>query len=317
MRIILSIAAFACSVLSFFLNAQTANAQAVNTQTVQVMDSRGPQTLPYHPVRPVILDWSLTEQVIELGVEPIGAPELPGYRDWVVQPAMPASTKSVGTRTEPNLEQISALQPDIILMSNANPDLLSKLEKIAPVLVYNNFSAEENHAQVAIEQFKRLAVVFDKESVAQQKLEAMDNAFSDLKQQINDAFHQQVPPVVVTRFASTTATNIYSTNSIPHYVIEKLGLKDAFPVPAAEWGYVQKPISDLQHVKDGIVLYFLPFNDEAKLKKSILWRAMPFVRENRIHSVRSVWSYGGAMSLLYNAQAITESLLKVAHSHES
>ncbi len=49
-----------------------------------------------------------------------------------------------------------------------------------------------------------------------------------------------------------------------------------------------------------------------KCKKSVLWRAMPFVQAGRVNSVRPVWSYGGAMSLRYSAEAITESLLAVA-----
>lgn len=60
------------------------------------------------------------------------------------------------------------------------------------------------------------------------------------------------------------------------------------------------------------MLYFLPFAQQAQLEKSMLWQAMPFVRQARVNSVESVWNYGGAMSLQYIAEALTRSLLEVA-----
>jgi iron complex transport system substrate-binding protein len=39
---------------------------------------------------------------------------------------------------------------------------------------------------------------------------------------------------------------------------------------------------------------------------------MPFVKNNQVGSVAPSWSYGGAMSILYNAEAIAESMLELA-----
>ncbi|MDC0612138.1 iron-siderophore ABC transporter substrate-binding protein, partial [Vibrio sp.] len=247
---------------------------ATYAQDIQVQDDLGIHVLPAHPSRPVVLDWDLVEQVIELGVTPLGAPELDSYKDWVVQPKIPHSTVSIGTRSEPSLEQIAELKPDIIIASDTQKDLLPQLQKIAPVLMYANFSQQDQHAQVAIEQFKQLATVFGKQEVANQKLVAMDKEFAQLKARIEKAFSEHVPPVLIMRFANTTSTFIYSENSTPIYVLQKLGLQPAMSLPAAKWGIIQKPISSLQHIKDGVVLYFRPFNEEEKLKKSVLWRAM-------------------------------------------
>ena len=39
---------------------------------------------------------------------------------------------------------------------------------------------------------------------------------------------------------------------------------------------------------------------------------MPFVRDKKVASVSLTWSYGGAISIQYNAEALASSLLKLA-----
>ena len=282
--------------------------------SVWVEDSLGTHKLPETPVRPVVLDWDLLEQVIELGITPVGATELESYADWVVQPAIPEKTQNVGTRGEPNLEKIASLDPDIILVTDTQKALIPQLKKLAPVLYYSNFSASDQHADIAIRQFKMLAGVFNRQDVAEHKLAFMQTRFDALRQKITASFHGQHPEILVMRFANTSSAFIYTDNSIPNYVLSELGLLPALPKHGEKWGISQILLTDLQVVDSGYVLYFLPFAEEKKLQKSVLWRVMPFVRKKHVNSVNPVWSYGGAMSLLYTAEAITESLLEVAPS---
>jgi ferric hydroxamate transport system substrate-binding protein len=305
---------FAAIVVALQTNAMDLmTTQKINHGDIGVVDSRGIQHLNGHPLRAVVLDWSLLESVIELGVTPVGAPELDSYARWVVQPAIPVLTEDVGTRSEPNLEKIASLHPDIILVTDSQRDLIPRLEAIAPVLFFSNFSENDDHAAVAIDQFKQLAIVFGKQSVAEQKLAQLEYRLAQLKGRLSDAFKNGVPPVVVMRFANLTSTFLYSSNSIPDYVLRRLGLTNPLPQSPAKWGIVQKPIADLQHIERGYVLYILPFDQESQLKHSILWRAMPFVQQGHVGSVRSVWSYGGAMSIQFTAEAIAESLLLLAN----
>ena len=55
------------------------------------------------PKRVVVLNWDLLEQVLALGVTPVGAPELESYRLWVVKPEAPKEITDIGSRSEPNL----------------------------------------------------------------------------------------------------------------------------------------------------------------------------------------------------------------------
>ncbi len=191
---------------------------------------------------------------------------------WVVQPEVPSSVQDIGTRTEPNLEKIAALKPDVILAAGPQQDLLATLGRIAPVVYLPNFSEQDNAAQVAISHFKTLATLFGKEAVAQQKLEAMYARFSELKASLQHAFGDTLPAVVTLRFANPTSVFLYTENSTPQYVLEQLGLSSALPQPPKEWGIVQKRLSELQHVEQGYVLYFLPFAEEKKCKIGVVAR---------------------------------------------
>ncbi|MDA6076293.1 hypothetical protein O0544_03945 [Edwardsiella anguillarum] len=113
------------------------------------------------------------------------------------------------------------------------------------------------------------------------------------------------------RFASTTSTYLYTTNSMPVYVLRQLGISPALArrrragdCPAADrWATAGRP---------RLRALLLPFHDAARLDATQLWQAMPFVRGQRVSAVRPVWSYGGAMSLQYAAEAMAESLMALA-----
>lgn len=119
------------------------------------------------------------------------------------------------------------------------------------------------------------------------------------------------------RFSTLTSVFLYTENSTTEYVVNKLGLKSAISLSPQPWGIDQRRMNVLQQVKQGYVLYMLPFPDESKLQKSVLWQAMPFVQNGHFHSVKPVWNYGGVTSLTLMAEAITESLLDMAPNNEN
>lgn len=278
----------------------------------QVQDSEGSKTLPSEPVRIAALNWDIAEQVIELGVTPIAVPDIAGYNEWVVQPPVPEGAQDVGTRTEPNFSVLKQLKPDVIMIASPQKDLEARLSEIAPVLYYQTYSESHDNAQAAIDNFKKIGHVLGKEELANQKLDAMNERLSELKAMLDKAYPEEKPKVTSFRFASTNSVFIYGDNSIPQYALQQLGFENAMQLPASQWGITQKRITELKYVKDGIALYFEPFPYTAKLNRSPVWKSMPFVKNNQVGSVAPSWSYGGAMSILYNAEAMAESMLELA-----
>lgn len=280
---------------------------------ITVEDSLGKRTLSSVPIRVATLNWDVAEQVIELGVTPIAMPNIEGYKQWVVKPTASNSIQDIGTRVEPNLERLAELNPDVIIIASPQLDLLDRLEQIAPVLYYQTYSADHNNISSAIENYRRIAKVLGKVEFAEQRLDTMRKRLNDLKQQLSIAYGGSLPNVAVFRFSSLTSIYLYGDNSITQYALNQLGMNPALPQPSTQWGVTQKRLMDLNKLfDDSVALYILPFDQEEKLKSSVLWKAMPFVQNNRVNSVESVWSYGGAMSIIYNAEALTQSLLEIA-----
>ncbi|OEA81736.1 iron-hydroxamate ABC transporter substrate-binding protein [Vibrio parahaemolyticus] len=278
---------------------------------ITVHDAYGAVAFEQVPQRVVVLNWDILEQVLALDIEPIAAPNLPGYRQWVVNPYAPESIEDIGTRAEPNLEKIASLKPDVILAASPQQDLIPLLRQIAPVVYLPNFSQNEAAAQTAIKHFRTLAVLFDKQELAEQKLAKLNNSFKQLRDKIRQ--HYSAPlDVLVMRFSTPNSVLLSTENSTTDYVVEQLGLTNPIKVSARAWGIKQDRINRLQNLEQSYVLYVQPFPQESKLNSSPLWQAMPFVKKQRVNSVRAVWAYGGAMSLQYMAEAITDSLIELA-----
>lgn len=72
--------------------------------SITVTDSLGEHQLDSHPKRIVALNWDLAEQLLELGVTPVGVPNIKDYTTWVVKPTIPESVQDLGTRAEPNMQ---------------------------------------------------------------------------------------------------------------------------------------------------------------------------------------------------------------------
>ncbi|ANQ59299.1 iron-siderophore ABC transporter substrate-binding protein [Vibrio parahaemolyticus] len=278
---------------------------------ITVHDAYGAVTFEQVPQRVVVLNWDILEQVLALDIEPIAAPNLPGYRQWVVNPYAPESIEDIGTRAEPNLEKIASLKPDVILAASPQQDLIPLLRQIAPVVYLPNFSQNEAAAQTAIKHFRTLGALFDKQELAEQKLAKLNDSFKQLRDKIRQ--HYSAPlDVLVMRFSTPNSVLLSTENSTTDYVVEQLGLTNPIKVSARAWGIKQDRINRLQNLEQSYVLYVQPFPQESKLNSSPLWQAMPFVKKQRVNSVRAVWAYGGAMSLQYMAEAITDSLIELA-----
>ena len=279
------------------------------TADVMVTDSQGTQRLDAPPERVVVLSWSLVEQVIELGIAPVGVADPDGYATWVVRPPLPEDTVGVGLRQEPNLERIAELDPDVILVSDDQIALVPSLKRIAPVVHFEAFSAAHDNGAAARTIFRELARLFDREATAETALAELDLRLADLRQSIAAAFDGDPPPVTVVRFVDRARAVVHGKNSMPAEALEALGLENGAPLPPSTWGIAFRKVAEVGRLAKGIVLHIEPFPQAEEVFATPLWQAMPFVREGRFRALPPVWSYGGAMSLGYIAEAIAAALL--------
>lgn len=278
---------------------------------VTVVDRRGEQRFDAPPKRVVALDWTVAEQMLDLGITPLALPEAGLYRDWVVNPPLSENVVDLGLRTEPNLELLVSLAPDVIAAIDADPDLVTQLEQIAPVLVWDAFRADHDNLAAATANFHSLATLLGRKTEAEAALAAQEAELDRIAGELAAKFGAAPPPVTAIRLNDTRSVWVYGDNSFPQHVLTRLGFANELPQPASTWGTVQKPLEILGAAQTGIVLAIKPHMAGEAVFAEPLWLALPAVAERRFAEVEPVWSYGGALSLGRTARAMRDALLSL------
>lgn len=166
---------FACLLCCFLQTScnfsSNSNQEPTSGEWLEVEHKLGTTKVIKNPARIVVLDIGALETLKELGVMPIGIPKkyMPEYlEDLKNNPDI----ADVGSVIEPNFEDINALSPDLILMSTRQERFYEELSDIAPAI----FIGTDNKDYLP--SFKRnimlLAEIVDKESLAQEKIDALD-----------------------------------------------------------------------------------------------------------------------------------------------
>ena len=122
----------------------------------------------------VALEWLYAEDVLALGVQPVGIADIEGMKQWVNIPVeIGSDVTDVGTRQEPNLELIASLKPDLIIGLKSNLEAgFETYNSIAPTLVFDPYPAEGQGDQYEemINTFNTIADVLDKKTKPQKCL---------------------------------------------------------------------------------------------------------------------------------------------------
>ncbi|MEM7649660.1 MAG: iron-siderophore ABC transporter substrate-binding protein, partial [Cyanobacteria bacterium P01_A01_bin.70] len=97
----------------------------------------GEIAIPANPARIIVLGYTLVETVVALGVQPIGAPGII-LNEMTYLELDQEAIADVGTPERPNLERITALNPDLILTTQQLVgESYPLLSQIAPTVVFD------------------------------------------------------------------------------------------------------------------------------------------------------------------------------------
>ncbi|GLS85957.1 iron-hydroxamate ABC transporter substrate-binding protein [Cypionkella aquatica] len=278
---------------------------------VTITDMRGPQTFASPPQKIAALDWSVTEALLDLGLTPAGVAEPAAYADWVVNPPLPPGAVDLGLRAEPNLEALAALHPDVIITADIDPALVPVLEQIAPVVVFQAFDANQDNAAAAQQIFLSLGTLTGTRALAEQKLAAQEATLDAIAKRLAEHFGAALPKVTSIRLNDATSAYVNGSNSMPEYVLKRLGFSNELPQPNSRWGITLVKAQDLAAAKTGIVLTIGPDMGGVGLRQTPIWAFLPFVKAGRLADVAPVWSYGGALSITRLAQGFEAALLTI------
>lgn len=272
------------------------------SQPVTVTDSRGQHQLPAPASRVVALEWGLLENLLTLGLPPVGAADIANYRSYVsAGPDVPPQTQDVGTRQQPNLEAIAALQPDLIVAtSNRVTDILERLQQIAPVLVFDPYR-DPNQYVAMREDFTQLGIAVGKQDAADNVLGELDGTVEAGRQALADAGRAGARVVYSQAYSSGPAVvfRIFDQTSIPGALVDDLGLTPGAPGGPSDFGYTELGIEGLFSLGDSWLLYSAPPTDTAfaDALRQPGFQALPTVQAGRAVALDpGVWFFGGPRS---------------------
>lgn len=272
-----------------------------------VKHAMGETPVPAEPKRVVVLDTGELDSALMLGIKPVGAVTV--FQDGDFQAYLKDKTegiKKVGTVTQPNLEAIAALKPDLILSSKLrHQDIYDKLKQIAPTVFTESVGVSWK------ENLKVHAEALGKSKEA----EALMAAYAKRNDEFKKAMGDKLSTLKVSVVRSLADHNrMMAKASFIGTVLQDAGLQrvpsqdqDVFMVRATE-----ENIPDM----DGDVMfltYYRPADGGEtmidKMKKHPLWSQLKVVKENKVYEVPDdYWMLGIGIGA---AQKVQDDLLKL------
>jgi iron complex transport system substrate-binding protein len=272
-----------------------------------VKHAMGTAEIKAQPKRVVVLDSGELDDVTLLGIKPVGAvsPHLKsegGFPSYLKDKI--GGTVDVGPMTEPNLELITSLKPDLILTSKVRHEkIYSKLNAIAPTVMAETtgFPWKANLALYA--------QALGKESEAKTAVAQYEARAAKLGEAIKAKNGGKLPTVSVVRFVAGP-TRLYQKSSFSGVVLKDVGLPRP---PAEDVDQLMLEISPEQIGKADADLVFVTTSDdpsktkETEVQGTSVWKDLPAVKENRVFTVPDeTWMSG------IGVQAADQMLLDIA-----
>ena len=109
-------------------------------RAVTIHDDHGELTIDTPPARIVALEYSFVDALANVDISPVGIAD-DGEPDRIQEPmrSLIRPWTSVGTRSQPSMEVIAGLKPDLIIADTSrHRAVYDQLRKIAPVLLLNS-----------------------------------------------------------------------------------------------------------------------------------------------------------------------------------
>lgn len=284
---------------------------------VTYTDERGEHTLDAPAEDVVALEWGLTENLLALGVEPIGQADVKGYNTWNTSAPLDPDTEDVGMRGEPSLSAITALEPDLIVTTTDVPaNIIDQLEEIAPVLAMRG-SASEDPLGYMRKTVETLAVATGTEDRAEELLAEFDAKLEEGRRAVEEAGLAGEPFVMADGWLSggTVSIRMYTPGSFFGAIGEELGMVNAWTEGGdPDYGLAQTDVEGLTEI--GPAQFFYIANDTEGgdaftegLGDNPIWQQLPFVQEGTVHRLPDgIWMFGGPLSAAAYIDAIVEAI---------
>ncbi len=277
---------------------ETANAS--NTRVVE--HAMGKTTVEGTPTRVVTLYQGATDAAVALGIKPVGVVE-----SWTQQPMYEylrddlKDVPIVGLETQPNVEEIAKLKPDLIIASKLRHEkIYATLSEIAPTVTHETVFKFKDTV-------KLIGQAADVEEKADQLLKQWDDRVADFSTKVTEKLGDQWPIEVSVLNFRTDHARIYVTGFAGDILTELGFVRPEVQQKAAEEGNVVLQLTSMESIPSMNADVFFIFNadghspDADLIQKTYddwtshpLWKQLDAVKNNQITIVDDVaWNMGG------------------------
>lgn len=268
-----------------------------------VTDSRGEVSLDAPAKKVVALEWTYAEDLLAVGVEPVGVADIDGYHDWITAgPRLDKGVKEVGTRQQPSLETIRALEPDLIITSLHRAEAnIDDLEKIATTLMFDAYQGNDQYAEMR-STLRQIGAAVGRSDAADKALKDLDTHLAEARGALREADLHGTEVTVARGYTTDGAavSEVMTEATIPGALLPKLGLVNAWKQKADAYGMSKIDVEGYQPVQDSTLLYVAAENDDVfttQYAGNALWKRLDFVRGDRVHALDpGTWYFGGPLS---------------------
>ncbi|UUZ90555.1 iron-siderophore ABC transporter substrate-binding protein [Paenibacillus sp. P25] len=243
----------------------------------------------------VVLTNEGTEALLALGIKPIGAVESYYGGPWFDHiKADMEGVKPVGGESQPNLELIASLKPDLILGNKMRHEkIYERLKAIAPTVYTETLRGEwKNNFQV-------YADAVNKKAEGEKVIAAFDKRIEDFKQKAGDKLKEKV---AVVRFMGGK-TRFYYGNMFSGVIFQQIGIPRSDPKSdeKAFEDITKERLTELDAADK--VFYFTYETGDGKGTKQEqewmndpLWKNLKVVKNNKLIKVNdATWNTAGGV----------------------
>ncbi|GEN33972.1 MULTISPECIES: ABC transporter substrate-binding protein [Aneurinibacillus] len=265
--------------------------QATETQDARVVQhAMGTTEIKGTPQRVVTLFQGATDAALLLGVKPVGAVE-----SWIEQPwynyirdRMEGVT-NLGSENQPNLEEIVALKPDLIIASKTRHEKIAQqLSAIAPTVMTEEVHLWKDTLHLSAE-------ALNKKEEEQKFLTEWGQKVAEFKRKMGDKLKLEAG---IVDFRVDHARIVYTGFSA--LVLEELGIARPASQRGEEWGVQLTSKENIPQMDADIIFdQTSTSRDDGRLdlrkewSEHPLWKNLKAVKNNRVFEVdTAVWNNG-------------------------
>ncbi|MEC2344509.1 ABC transporter substrate-binding protein [Paenibacillus barengoltzii] len=268
---------------------------ATNSKRV-VKHAMGETEITGTPQKVVVLTNEGTEALLALGIKPVGA-----VRSWLGDPWYPhiqdemEGVTVVGEESQPNLELIAGLKPDLILGNKMRQEkVYEQLQAIAPTVMSEDLRGNW------MNNFKLYAEALGLTDKGDELLADFDARIADFKAKAGDKLNETVS---VVRFMDGK-TRVYHTNTFSGIIFEQLGIaRNAMTLNAKDTFVDEITKERLPEVDADRIFYFTyetgngnASQTEKDWTNDPLWNNLSAVKNGQAYKVDdAIWNTAGGI----------------------